>query len=254
MALDMIVDGVRYRKLDKNSKLDQDIAKQIEQQLHEQENDREQEYMTEFGKKVNELKPEKNSYYLTRIVILRYMAFIYLVAFLVAYHQNVYLMGKNGLLPANKFMDNVYKRFLSAKTPNQKHILQDFSTTDLFNKLRLFLNVPTLFWFFNWSQDIDWLLNSTALAGITLSGFVFVKGSANSIIMLALWLLYHSIINIGQTWYSFGWESQVVESGFIAVFLVPFLSLKQVDAKSPPSIPALYIYRWLISRIMLGAV
>lgn len=30
---------------------------------------------------------------------------------------------------------------------------------------------------------------------------------------LVLWLLYQSVVNVGQTWYSFGWESQLLETG-----------------------------------------
>ena len=86
-----------------------------------------------------------------------------------------------------------------------------------------------------------------------LSTFVLVMGAANFFLMSILWLLYHSIVNIGQTWYSFGWESQVLESGFIAMFLVPLFSLKKINAKSPPSFVSVLLYRWLIVRIMLGA-
>ena len=72
--------------------------------------------------------------------------------------------------------------------------------------------------------------------------------------MFILWLLYHSIVNVGQTWYSFGWESQLLETGFITMFLVPLFSLNMMDVKSPPSIIAIHLYRWLIFRIMIGAV
>jgi lipase maturation factor 1 len=81
-----------------------------------------------------------------------------------------------------------------------------------------------------------------------------ITGMANGCIMFILWILYHSIMNIGQTWYSFGWESQVLESGFIAIFLVPLLKLKSIDSTSePPFIPIL-LYRLLIVKIMFGAV
>jgi hypothetical protein len=84
--------------------------------------------------------------------------------------------------------------------------------------------------------------------------FIFLTGSANSLMMFILWLLYHSIVNVGQTWYSFGWESQLLETGFITMFLVPLFSLNMMDAKSPPSFIAIHLYRWLIFRIMIGAV
>ena len=50
-----------------------------------------------------------------------------------------------------------------------------------------------------------------------------------------------------------GWESQLLECGFIAIFLVPALSLRKLNLKSPPSLLTIYLYRWLIFRIMLGA-
>src|SRR6185503_9568475 len=54
-------------------------------------------------------------------------------------------------------------------------------------------------------------------------------GFANAILMAVLWALYLSFVQVGQVWYGFGWESQLLETGFLAIF------------------------RWLIFRIMLGA-
>ena len=51
-----------------------------------------------------------------------------------------------------------------------------------------------------------------------------------------------------------GWESQLLETGFLAAFLCPLLSLKQVPARSPPSFIVILAFRWIIFRIMLGAV
>ena len=39
------------------------------------------------------------------------------------------------------------------------------------------------------------------------------------VVWLVLWVLYLSIVNVGQSWYSFGWESLLLEAGFLAVFL-----------------------------------
>ncbi len=36
---------------------------------------------------------------------------------------------------------------------------------------------------------------------------------------LALWLLYMSIVNVGQTFYGFGWEMLLLEAGFTVAFL-----------------------------------
>ena len=34
-----------------------------------------------------------------------------------------------------------------------------------------------------------------------------------------LWVIYLSYVNIGLTFYGFGWESMLLESGFLAIFL-----------------------------------
>ena len=62
-----------------------------------------------------------------------------------------------------------------------------------------------------------------------------------------------SVVAVGQTWYSFGWETQLLETGFLAIWLVPLLSLQPVPSFAPPVV-ILWAYRWLIFRIMLGAV
>lgn len=51
-----------------------------------------------------------------------------------------------------------------------------------------------------------------------------------------------------------GWESQLLETGFLAIFLCPAWSLSQVPRCCPPSLISIWTFRWLIVRIMLGAV
>jgi len=227
-----------------------------------QENNQ-QTYLDEFNSCLNEIQPDKNSYFLTRIVLIRFLAFIYCknnfkkiiieigfkifyfitgVAFLVALNQNQQLIGKNGLTPANKYMEKLSIQF------EKKSKINEFKSS-----WDIFMKIPTIFWFFDWKNNIDNLLLNTSLFGFTLSILIMIIGSANSVIMFSLWISYHSIVNIGQTWYSFGWESQLLESGFIAIFLVPFFSLRQIDHNSPPSFVPILLYRWLIFRIMLGA-
>lgn len=152
-------------------------------------------------------------------------------------------------MPANKYMELIRTRILPDHGPVALAMPESLGDC-----LKLFLNCPTMFWFFDWSNQIDNLLVCSSVTGLLVSGFILVTGSANSLMMLLLWLLYHSIVNIGQAWYSFGWESQLLETGFITIFLVPLFSLNMTNAKSAPSFIAILLYRWLIFRIMLGAV
>lgn len=51
-----------------------------------------------------------------------------------------------------------------------------------------------------------------------------------------------------------GWESQLLETGFLAIFLCPVWTVRQFPRKTQPPWVAIWGYRWLIFRIMLGAV
>ena len=52
----------------------------------------------------------------------------------------------------------------------------------------------------------------------------------------------------GSSFYAYGWESQLLETGFLAIFL-PLLAPRAAD----PSRCVLWLFRWLSFRISLGA-
>ncbi|XP_061561985.1 lipase maturation factor 1 isoform X2 [Phycodurus eques] len=187
---------------------------------------------TKKGKKLQSL--ETGTFWLTRIVLLRSVAFIYFVAFSVAYNQNKQLIGENGLMPCKSYLNSV-KHYVGGKIG-----------------MAALAYTPSILWFLDWS-NMDANLDGIALLGMALSGFVLVTGMANVVIMVSLWVLYHSLVNVGQLWYSFGWESQLLETGFLAIFLCPIWTLSQVPRRSPPSLISIWTFRWLIVRIMLGA-
>ncbi|XP_061764868.1 lipase maturation factor 1 [Nerophis ophidion] len=177
---------------------------------------------------------QTGSFWLTRIVLLRSIAFIYFVAFSVAYNQNKQLIGDNGLMPCKSYLNNV-KRYVGGKIG-----------------FAALAYTPSILWFLDWN-NMDHNLDGIALLGMVLSGFVLMTGMANMVIMVSLWVLYHSLVNVGQLWYSFGWESQLLETGFLAIFLCPLWTLSQVPRRCPPSLICIWTFRWLIVRIMLGA-
>ena len=181
----------------------------------------------------------QHSYFFTRIVIIRFLAFLYFVAFLIALNQNKGLIGENGLLPAHHHLKFLLNRMRS----------------DRKSYLNLFSNVPTFLWFcdINSGLDVESKLELMSITGVSISVFVMFTGRANMLVLTLLWLLYHSIVNVGQSWYSFGWESQLLETGFISIFFVPLLSLSFFTEDCPPSRVVIWGYRWLIFRIMIGA-
>uniref|UniRef100_A0A3P9BEP3 Lipase maturation factor n=1 Tax=Maylandia zebra TaxID=106582 RepID=A0A3P9BEP3_9CICH len=182
------------------------------------------------------LSLQPGTYWLTRIVLLRSVAFIYFVAFSVAYNQNKQLIGEHGLMPCKSYLRSV-KRYVGGKIG-----------------MAAMAYTPSVLWFFDWS-DMDANLDGIALLGMALSGFVLVMGMANMVIMLTLWVLYHSLVNVIDDLLIVcaGWESQLLETGFLAIFLCPVWTLSQVPHRCPPSLICIWTFRWLIVRIMLGA-
>jgi hypothetical protein len=170
----------------------------------------------------------RSSYWLTRFLILRLLGFVYLFAFLSAAIQVVPLIGRNGLLPARAFLDRVADQFGS--------------------RWAGFLHLPSIFWI-----DVsDPLLLALAWAGVGLA-FLVLCGYANALIMAALWALYFSFVSVGQDWYGYGWEIQLLETGALAVFLCPLLDGRPFPRRRPPPFLAILLLRWLAFRIMLGA-
>src|SRR6201999_2077189 len=110
-----------------------------------------------------------------------------------------------------------------------------------------FWRLPSIFWFVH----SDTALLTAAWIGFVLSCIV-LAGFANAPLMGILWFLYMSFVNVGQEWYGYGWEIQLLETGFLAIFLCPLLDLRPFP-KRPPPILIIGLFRWLIFRIMHGS-
>jgi len=65
------------------------------------------------------------------------------------------------------------------------------------------------------------------------------------ICFLLLWLGYMSIVSIGQTFYSFGWEMLLLECGFLSAFLG--------SRDQPPPTVVIVLFWWLLFRLEFGA-
>ncbi|TGU71446.1 lipase maturation factor family protein [Geomonas terrae] len=159
-----------------------------------------------------------DGYWIIRILLQRGLALIYLMGFLAALYQFRPLCGDHGLEPARYFMRLVPFR----DAPSIFHVLPGDRSYLIFSILGVFLSL-------------------LALCGITDAYGVFTS----MLSWFLLWALYLSFVNIGQTFYAFGWESLLLEAGFLAVFLGP--------SGTEPGWQVIWLYRWLAFRVMFGA-
>src|SRR5437868_6234058 len=161
---------------------------------------------------------QASDYWLARWVFERLLAAIYLLGFLTAATQFPALLGEHGLLPAPRFLG-----------------------------LATFRETPSLFH----AHYSDRLLQAVAWIGMAVAALLLLGAPQAGpawlpmLAWLVLWALYLSIVNIGQTFYAFGWESLLLEAGFMAIFLGP--------ASAAPPTSMLWLLRWLLFRVEFGA-
>ncbi|MEU9776849.1 lipase maturation factor family protein [Streptomyces sanyensis] len=159
-----------------------------------------------------------DAYWLSRLVFQRALAVVYLVAFLSAALQFRALIGERGMLPVPAHLRRVPARA-----------------------------APSLFRL----RYSDRLFACTAWCGVLLAA-ALAAGAADRLPLAvamawwaALWVLYLSIVNVGQTWYGFGWESLLLEAGFLAILLG--------NERTSPPVVVLWLLRWLLFRVEFGA-
>ena len=164
-----------------------------------------------------------NAYIRTRNVFLRALGGIYFVAFLSLNRQVAALLGSDGLLPADLYLERLRAHGLG------------------------FVDLPSIFW---WSCN-DGLLVALSWVGLLVSALI-VAGFANAIAMAGLWFLYMSFVHIGQVFYGYGWETMTLEAGFLAIFLSPLRRIRPSPDAPPPAILFVWL-RWMLFRVMFGA-
>jgi hypothetical protein len=171
------------------------------------------------------LLDDPSSYELARFAIVRLLALVQLFAFVSLARQFPALLGSDGLLPAGQWLDEVH-RHLGGNA---------------------YWRAPTLFWLFH----SDATLQALAWVGALLS-LGSLLGVTNAFVQLATWALYLSFVHVGQIFYGYGWESQLLETTFLAVFLCPARTLTPFPRTRAPVL-VVWLLRWLVFRIMLGA-
>lgn len=159
-----------------------------------------------------------DGYWLSRLVFQRALALVYVAAFLSTALQFRALIGEHGLLPVPDFVRRVP-----------------------------FRRAPSLFQL----HYSDRFFAAAAWVGVVVSIGLLV-GAADDVplwgsmlIWTVPWVLHVSIVNVGQTWWGFVWESLLCEVGCYAIFLGP-------SSVAPPRLVLLSLL-WVLFRLELGA-
>jgi len=153
---------------------------------------------------------EPASYEIAASWFLRCLGTIYLIAFISLGVQITGLVGARGILPAAAYLDAIRQNYGGA----------------------LWWRVPTLFWL----NSSDTLLKLVCAAG-AITSVVIILGFVGRAALAIAFVLYLSLVHIGQTFLGYQWDYLLLETGFLAIFLIPTL-------------PRIWLFRWLLFRLM----
>jgi lipase maturation factor 1 len=107
--------------------------------------------------------------------------------------------------------------------------------------------VPTLLWI----NSGDDFLQAICLLGVGASLMVMVNFFASWALLLT-WGFYLSIFHVAQPFLGFQWDTLLLETGFLSLFLVSWRRHKD-GPESPPSWFVLFLFRFLLFRIVFSS-
>ncbi len=143
-------------------------------------------------------------------LFLKALGIIYLIAFVSFGIQAPGLIGNNGILPATAFLQRVAEVAGSAG----------------------YRMMPTIFWLGASDRALQWACIAGAIFAVLI-----LLGLAQRAALVGAWLLYLSLMSVGQDFLSFQWDLLLLETGFLAIFL----GFSRVFV---------WLFRWLLFRLM----
>ncbi|NMO90467.1 lipase maturation factor family protein [Actinomycetospora sp. TBRC 11914] len=157
------------------------------------------------------------SYAVARWLVAHLVALVYGLGFLVVLTQFRPLAGEHGLTPA----------------------------PELIARSR-FRDRPSLLWWYSDRRAVALAVVGLVLAVGALVGVADLLPIGGWLAWWGvLWVLYLSFVNVGGLWYGYGWETLLLEAGFLVTFLGP-------PSVAPPA-PILWLLVWLLFRVEFGA-
>jgi predicted DCC family thiol-disulfide oxidoreductase YuxK len=170
--------------------------------------------------------PRRPSYALATWLFLRVLGLVYLAAFASLGLQILGLVGHDGILPADSYMAGARQLVAS-------------------DRWRL---LPTL----AWVSTSDPFLRGLCVGGAALSALL-MAGVAPAALLPLLWFGYLSLSVVCREFLYYQWDVLLLETGLLAILIAPWTWRHRLtDAHDPPR-PAVWLFLWLLFRLMVGS-
>ena len=162
---------------------------------------------------ISRLFEPDEQYILASRIFIRALALVYFAAFSSLAVQIAGLAGPDGILPLQALLDYKLDHIGAAA----------------------YWELPTLFWL----TSSAGALRGVAVLGAILS-LLLLAGRCQRPILILLFIFYLSLYHAGQIFLNFQWDTLLLESGFLAIFLT-----------SGPSRLLVFMFHWLLFRLRL---
>ena len=169
---------------------------------------------------------EKNSFSISVWLFFRLLGIVYLSAFISYWLQIPGLIGENGILPANVYLEA------------SSYALGD----------KAYYYLPTIFWL----DSSDSFISLVTICGILFSIFLTI-GILTLPISIILFIIHLSLVVIGQNFMSFQWDALLLEVGFLSIFIAPRNFLHRTTKLFTPSRVLLLLFWFLLFRLMFSS-
>ena len=179
-----------------------------------------------LGPAFDESSTAPRTYHITRRVFMTMLGAIFAIAFASLGGQITGLIGSEGILPAQAFLDDVAEGY----GPERYRLL------------------PTVGWL-NASDD--------ALTKYCIIGFVCallaMSGVLVRVMLLTCWALYLSLFHLGRDFLGFQWDVLLLETAFLAMFLAPGRLFPRMAEEDRVPMAPLWLLRCLLFRLMFAS-
>jgi len=159
----------------------------------------------------------------SRRVFLVGLGIVYAIAFSSLWIQLTGLIGSDGIAPVSAFLSDTADRLGSDA----------------------YWRVPTLFWI----DASDAALQSACGLGVAVSLLV-VFGIAPAFSLALAWVLYLSLVSVGDPFLAFQWDTLLLETGFLACLFAP---ATRAGLRRSPHPAGLWALRWLLFRLVFAS-
>jgi len=166
---------------------------------------------------------DKPTFEISSQLFVRMLGVVFAVAFISLWVQIEGLIGTDGILPAEEFLDAVEQQI----------------------GIERYLLLPT----WGWLGASNTFLNLYCAAGTALS-LLLMFGVAPMWCLLALWSLYLSLAGLCQVFLSFQWDVLLLEVSFLAIFLWPGHRFKRRPTGHKFSQVGRLLLVYLLARLM----